>query len=116
MIHAEEKLLFREVHQQRDKILSPPLNFNMVALAEVVNADVNFRTAWHPAGHFFTHKEVRVTTQGFGHINRIVVRHRDDRHAQFLAAPIDLVRLVVGFLTNAFQQRSVALPEAVEWM
>ena len=105
MIHAEEKFLFGEIHQQRNKIFSPPLNFHVIALADVINADVNFRSARHLAGNLFAHEEVRVAPQLFRRVDRIVIRQSDDGHTQFLAVGIDLVRQVVGFLGDAIKPR-----------
>jgi len=108
MIHAEEKLLFREVHHQRDEVLAPPLDLEMVAFAKIVNTDVNFRPARHAAGHFFADEKVRIMPQLFRGVDRVMVGQGDDGHAHLLAAGVDLAWLVVGLLTNTLEQRSVA--------
>src|SRR5580700_4221027 len=38
MIHAEEQLFLSQVHHQRNEVLTPALDFNMVALGDSINA------------------------------------------------------------------------------
>ena len=78
----------------------------MIALADVINADVNFRSARHLAGYLFANEEVGMTAQLFRRVDRIVVRQGDDGHAQSLAVGIDLIRQVVGLLRDAVEPRS----------
>src|SRR5205085_8786493 len=108
VIHTKEKLLLSQVHHERYKIGAPALNLHMVSFGQIVDADVNFRPAGHPAGDFFAEEEIFVAAQYFRRIDRIVVSQCNDGHAQLLAAGIDLVRAIVGLLTKALEQRSVA--------
>src|SRR5262249_34297851 len=76
----------------------------------VVDAEMGVCTAWHPAGDFFTDKEVRVAPQRFGAPNAVMVGQGDDAHAQFLAAGIDVFRSVVRLFTNPAHSRGRAHP------
>ena len=108
MIHAEEKFLFCQVHHQRHKVSAPTLDLAMISLAQVVDADVDFCAAGHPAGHFFADERVRMAAQHFRCVDGIVIGERNEGHAQLLATGIDLIGVIVGLLTNAREQRSVA--------
>ena len=108
MIHAEEKLLFRQIHHQGHEVSAPTLDPAVIALAQIVDADMHFGAAGHPAGHFFADEKVCMAAQHFRRINGIVVGEGNDGHAQLLATGIDLIGVIVRLLTNAREQRSVA--------
>jgi len=108
MVHAEEEFLFRQVHHQGHEVSAPTLNLAVIALAQIVDADVDFRAAGHPAGHFFADEKIRMAAQHFRRVNGIVVGEGNDGHTQLLATGIDLTGVIVGLLTNARKQRSVA--------
>src|SRR5579863_2954518 len=80
----------------------------MISLGQVVDADMNFRAAGHPAGRFFADEEIRMAPQAFCSVDGIMVGQGDDGHAQSLATGIDLVRLVIRLFTKAVQPRGGA--------
>ena len=42
-----------------DEIVAPLLELRVLALGDVVDADVNFRAAGHPAGQLFAQEKIR---------------------------------------------------------
>ena len=58
----------------------------MLALMEVVDANVDFRTAGHPAGQLLAQEEIGMLPQLFRPFNRIVVGEREKIHARGGAA------------------------------
>ena len=79
----------------------------VIPLTQVVNTDVHFGPAGHPAGHLFAHEEIRMSAQRFRRVNRGHDPSGDDGHAQLLAAGINLVRGVVAFPRNAVEDGNV---------
>ena len=59
MVDAEEESALGEVHQQRDQIVAPLQELRVLALMEVVNANMDFRTAGHPARQLLAEEEIR---------------------------------------------------------
>jgi len=101
MVHAKEKLPFGEVHHQRDEVIAAALNFHMIALANIVDADMHLGAGRHAHGNFFTEKEIRILAQNFGGVDGVMVRDGHDSHAQFFEAFIHLAGVVIGFAANA---------------
>ena len=77
MIDAKEQPVLGKINQQRNQIIPSSLNFNVLPLAQIVNADVRDRSARHRAGHFFTDEKIRVPPQRIAAINRVVIRQRE---------------------------------------
>ena len=75
---------------------------------DAVNAQVHFRAARHSGGHFFAQKEVRMTSKNFGSVNRVVIRHGDDRHPTFLQLDVDVLWVAVGLPADSRQAGSAA--------
>jgi len=75
MVYAKKQLALREIHQQRNEIRAPALDFHMVALRDVVHPQVHFRAARHGHRRFFTDEEVRTVAQLFHRIDGIMVRN-----------------------------------------
>ena len=59
MVDAEKQPALAEVHQQRHQIVPALQKLSVLALMEVVDADVDFRTAGHPARQLLTEEETR---------------------------------------------------------
>ncbi len=66
MIDAEEQPALAEIHQQRNQIVPALQELSVLALMEVVNADMDFRTAGHPARQLLTEEKSRQMAQLFG--------------------------------------------------
>src|SRR5215472_7937620 len=66
VIYTEEELLLGQVHQQGNKVVTPVLDLGMVAIGQVVDADVYHRSAGHAASDFFTYEKVGIAPQGLG--------------------------------------------------
>ena len=77
VIDGEEEPLFSEVNQQGDQIVAALLNLHVLALGQVVHADVNFRAAGHLAGDLFADEKIVVLAQLLGAFDRIVLGERD---------------------------------------
>ena len=58
-----------------------PLQFDMVAFFDAIDAGVHFGSAGHGAGNFFTQKEVGIAPQVLGGVDGIVVGYRYEIHA-----------------------------------
>jgi len=50
VIDAEEEAALGEIHEKRDKIVAALLQLLVLAIGDVVNADVDFGAAGHFAG------------------------------------------------------------------
>ena len=81
MVHAEEESPFGEIHHQRDEVVAAALDFHVVALANVVDADVHLGAGRHADSNLFTKKEIRIFAQDFRGVDRVMVGDGDDSHA-----------------------------------
>jgi hypothetical protein len=63
MIDAEKNLSLREVHNERRYVRLPALELLVLALMEVVNSDVDFGTAGHPARQLLAEEKIRMATE-----------------------------------------------------
>src|SRR5271156_6141745 len=57
VVYAEEEPALGEIHQQGDQVVAPLLELGVLALMEVVDANVDFRTAGHPARQLLAEEE-----------------------------------------------------------
>jgi len=105
VIHTEEDFTFREIHQERYKIVATLLNFDMVAFGDAVDSEVEFRAARHGAGDLFAEEEIGPVAEDFRGINRVVVGDGDDGHTQALAAGVDRFGVVVGLIAEVPDDR-----------
>ena len=110
VVHAVENLTLGEVHQERYKIVSTLLNFNVVALGDTVNTEVELGPAGQGAGDFFAEKEVGSTAEDFDGFDRIVVGDGDDGHTEALAALVNGFGVVIGLAAEMANERRVAHP------
>ncbi len=108
MIDAEEKTLLTKVGKKPGQVVPPPLQLNMVPLAEVIDAHVEARSAWQDAAHFLAQEEVRQPAQGFGGVNRVMIRHRDQVHAESLQVGVEGERIVITLAANAAEAGKIA--------
>src|SRR5882724_8441321 len=105
VIHAKEDFTFRQIHQERYKIVATLLNFDMVAFGDAVDSEVEFRAAGHGAGDLFAEEEVGAVAEDFRGINGVVVGDGDDGHTQALAAGVDRFGVVVGLIAEVPDDR-----------
>lgn len=84
VIDTEEESALGQVHQERDKIVSPLLELNVLTLMEVVNADVDFRTAGHATSQLLAEKESGTAAQSLRAIDAVVVGESEQGHAAIL--------------------------------
>ena len=73
MVDAEKNPALGEIHQQRDQIVAPLQELRVLALMEVVNSNMDFRTAGHPARQLLAQEEIRLAPQLLGALDRVVV-------------------------------------------
>jgi hypothetical protein len=85
----------------------------MLALGQVVHADVDFAAARHPAGDLFAGEEIVVLTQLLGAFDRIVLGERDEVHAARFQRCADFVRVAVTFAAEFANERSGTQPGKV---
>ena len=97
VIDAEEQPAFGEIHQQRHQIIAPLLQLDVLALADVVHADVNFGAAGHAAGKLFTQEKIRMAPQFFRAFDGIVVRQREQTHPAALEQFIYFFGIAITF-------------------
>jgi hypothetical protein len=110
VVHAKEQTTLGEIGQQAYEVVATPLNLDMLAFGEVVNADMHCGAAWHAAGDLFTQEEIWVTAQSLSGADGIVVGKGDQIHAFALENGVDFRRIVVRFTANALEQGNGAHP------
>ena len=77
----------------------------MLALGDVIDADMSFRAARHRAGDFFADEEIRVAAQLFRAADGIVIGQRDQVHAALAQRGVDVCRSTVALLKKMTQDR-----------
>jgi len=97
VIDAEEEAALGEVHEERDEIVAALLELLVLAVGDVVHADVNFGATGHFAGEFFADEKIGVLTQLFGAFDGIVIGEREEIHAAALQQGIDVVGIAITF-------------------
>ena len=84
VIDAEEETALGEIHQERDEIVAALLQLLVLALGDVVDADVHFGAAGHFAGELFADKKIGMLAQLFGAFDGIVIGESEKIHAAAL--------------------------------
>ena len=69
----------------------------MLPLAQIVNANVSFGSARHPASELFAHEEIRMMPQFFPTFYRVVVRKSEEAHAAPAQHSVELDRIAIAF-------------------
>lgn len=105
VIHAIENLTFGEVHQERYKIVTTLLNFNVIALGDAVDSQVKLGAAGHGAGNLFAEEEVGAVAEDFRGIDGVMVGNGDDGHAKALTAGVDRFSVIVGLIAEVPDDR-----------
>lgn len=72
----------------------------MLALMEVVYANMDFGTAGHPARQLLAQEESGTPPQRFGPFDFIVIRKGEQAHTTALEAFVDCFRIAVTFAAN----------------
>jgi len=108
MIGAEEKTALGEVCAERFEIVAPPLQFDVIALGDVVHAHVQFAAAGERASNFFAEEEIRPRAQFLGSPDGIVIGDGHQVHAEPLQFLVNFPRVIVGFPANPAQPRNRA--------
>ena len=89
VVGAEEQVLIHQPGEQRFEIVAPALQFDVVALRDVVDADVQLRAAGQGAGNLFAEEEIGARTQRFHGVDRIVIGDGHQIHAEPLQLLVD---------------------------
>jgi hypothetical protein len=97
VIDAEEELALAEIHQERDEIVTALLQLLVLAVADVVDADVHFGAAGHFAGELFADKKIGMLAQWFGAFDGIVIGEREKIHAAALQQGINGAGIAITF-------------------
>jgi len=84
VIETEEKILFTQVRHQREEIITPPLQLDVMPFGDAIDAHVKAGAAGRFARYFFTQKEIGIAPQGLGGIDGIMIGDRDQIHAAAL--------------------------------
>jgi hypothetical protein len=108
VIDAEEKATLGKVHEQSNKIVAALLKVSVLALGDVVDPDVNLRSARHAAGELFAQEKIGQAAQFFGAFNRIVVGESEKIHAATLQQLIDLDWIAITFAAKLGKERGGA--------
>ena len=77
----------------------------MLPLMEVVDANVDFRTAGHAARQLLAEEEIRIATQWLGAFDRVVIGQREKIHAAAPQQGIDLARIAIAFPAECVDKR-----------
>ena len=112
MIHAVENFAFGEVHEECYKIVAALLNFDVIAFRDAVSTEVELGAAGQGAGDLFAKEEVGMVAEDFDGVDGVMVGDRDDRHAEALAAVIDVLGLVVRLSAKVADECCVAHPRS----
>jgi hypothetical protein len=104
MIDAEEDSPLRQVHQQRDQIVAALQELRVLALMEIVNSDVDLRTAGHPARQFLAQEKAGAPPESFRALDFIVIRQGVEAHAAALKKFIHRFRIAVTLAANTSKE------------
>jgi hypothetical protein len=105
VIDAEEKAALGEIHQKRDEIAAPLLKLRVLALRDVVHADVNLGAARHPARQFLAQEKIRKEAHFFRAFDRIVVGEREEIHAASIEYIANFGGITVALATKLRKER-----------
>ena len=107
VIHAVEDFALGQVHQKRYKIAATLLNFDVIALRDAVDSEVEFGTARHCAGDLFAQEKVGPASEDFRGVDGIMVGYGDDGHPEALTTVVHGRGVVVGLIAEVPDKRSV---------
>jgi hypothetical protein len=108
VIDAKKEPALGKIHEQGDEIVAPLLEMCVLALRDVVDADVDLGSAWHPAGELFTQEKIRQTAKFFRAFNRIVVGKSEEIHAAPVQRLVNVDRIAVTFTAKFGKERGSA--------
>ncbi len=97
MVGTEKQVVIRQPGDQRFKIVTAALKLDVVALGNVIDADVQLISAGQGAGDFLAEEEIGAGTQGFHGVDGIVIGDRYQVHAEAFQLVVDGERIVVAF-------------------
>ena len=97
MIDAEEEAALGEIHEERDEIVAALLQLDVLAVGDVVHADVDFGAAGHFAGELFADEKIGMLAQLFGAFDGIVIGESEEIHAAAVQQGINFVRIAITF-------------------
>lgn len=113
MVDAEEEPSLGEVHQQSHQVVAALLELDVLPLGQVVDSDVCFRPARHPAGDLFAHEEILAPAQNFRSIDGIVVRQREEVHPAAVEQCVHFHGIVKTFAAKSADEWGSAWPREV---
>ena len=113
VIGAEEQVLIHQPCQQGFEIVAPALQFDVVALGDVVDAHVKLTAARQRTGDLFAEEEIGAGTQSFHGVDGIVIGDCHQIHAEPLELFVDFERLVVAFTAHWRMRGMVHMPECL---
>lgn len=105
MVDAVKDFAFGEVHEEREEIIASLLNFDVIALGDAVDTEVELGAAGHGAGDFFTEEEVGAATKDFDGVDGVMVGDGNDGHAEALGAVVDGFGVVVRLIAKVADER-----------
>ncbi len=104
MIDAEENSSLGQVHQQGNQIAASSQKLVVLSLAHVVNADVSFCPAGHPASEFRADEEIRQVAEFFRTFYRVMVRKGEQIHSTPAKLRVQLSRIAVTLSAEIFDK------------
>jgi hypothetical protein len=81
---------------------------SMLAFGDVVDADVDLRSAWHPAGELFTQEKIRKAAKFFRAFNRVVIGDGEEIHTALAQRLINFDRIAVTLTAKFRKERGSA--------
>jgi hypothetical protein len=94
-----------EVSQQAGHVVGASLQFVVVTLGDVVDANVGFATGRKMNSDFLAEEKVRVMAERFGRIDRVMISNGDESHAALFQPGIELLGRGVAFATEMLKNR-----------
>src|SRR5215472_8169047 len=113
VIDTEENPALTQVHEQGDKVAAALLELDVLALMDVVNADVDLRTAGHPARQLFAEEEAGVAAQFFGAFDPVVVGQGEQTHSPPVQAGVNFLGVAIAFAAEFGDEGSGAGPRVI---
>src|SRR5260370_40535931 len=108
VIGAEKQVVILQPCEQRFKIVTAALEFDVIPLGDVVNAHVELVAARKDAGDLFAEEKIGAGAQVPHPVSGIVLRDRHAIHAGALELLVAFLRLVVALLTSLSRSLGMA--------
>jgi hypothetical protein len=105
VVRAVKKILFFEVYEKRLKIVPATLQFNVVALCDVIYTDVQLIASRQLASHFLAQEKIGEGSQSLNRADGIVIGDRHQIHSQALQFLVYFKRVVITFTAHMAQHR-----------